>query len=67
MFFSLHTDIEFGNRCKTSTVLVLTGVSALADVEAERRQGLSDGQERNMKIPDFYIDSITELYNLIKL
>ena len=61
---NIHTDIEFGNRCNSSTVLVLTGVSTLVDVDAEQR--LSDSQERNMKIPEFYIDSLTEFYNLIK-
>ena len=64
IFSSIHTDIEFGNRSNTSTVLVLTGVSTLADVETERVQS-TDGQ-RNMKTPEFYIDSVTEFYNLIK-
>jgi ribonucleotide monophosphatase NagD (HAD superfamily) len=60
---SIDTDIEFGNRCNISTILVLTGVSTLADVEAQ--QQLNDGQERNVKIPEYYIDSMTEFYNLI--
>jgi ribonucleotide monophosphatase NagD (HAD superfamily) len=63
-YSSIHTDIEFGNRCNSSTVLVLTGVSTLLDVEAEQRS--CDSQERNLKIPEFYIDSLTEFYNLIK-
>ena len=45
-------------------MLVLTGVSTLSDVQAEQR--LTNEQEKNMKIPDFYIDSITEFYNSIK-
>ena len=63
-YSSIHTDIEFGNRCNLSTVFVLTGVSTLADVEAEQQS--RDGHERNVKIPEFYIDSMTEFYNLIK-
>ncbi|XP_028405623.1 glycerol-3-phosphate phosphatase-like [Dendronephthya gigantea] len=58
---NICTDIEFGNRCSTSTVLVLTGVSSLADVESERKSSCG---KPNMKIPEFYIDGVTEFYNL---
>ena len=62
LFFSIHTDIEFGNRCSASTVLVLTGVSSLADVQKEKKQ---QTDERNLKIPNYYINSLTEFYELI--
>ena len=61
---SIDTDIEFGNRCHISTTLVLSGVSTLADVEAEKQSG--NEQERSIKIPDFFIPSMTEFYNLMK-
>lgn len=61
-FSSLDTDILFGNRCNTTTLLVLTGVSTLDDVQREQE----NCQFKNMKLPHFYIKSATHLYDLIK-
>ena len=58
--FSLHTDIAFGNGVGSSTILVLTGISTLAEVENEKNTN-----EENVRIPDYYIESVTELYNLM--
>lgn len=51
----LNTDILFGNNCGLKTVLVLTGISSLEDVE--KCQASSDSNDRN-SIPDFYMSSI---------
>ncbi|XP_046853265.1 glycerol-3-phosphate phosphatase-like [Xenia sp. Carnegie-2017] len=59
---NLDTDILFGNRCNTTTLLVLTGVSTLDDVQREQE----NCQFKNMKLPHFYIKSATHLYDLIK-
>ena len=61
-FFSIHTDIPFGNSRRATTVLVLSGVSSLADVEKEQKQNTEEG---NLKIPDYHIESLTKFYDLI--
>ena len=49
----LHTDIAFGNNCKFSTILVLSGESQISDI------GKTDGK------PDFILDSLNDITNYI--
>nr|AKH39879.1 glycerol-3-phosphate phosphatase [synthetic construct] len=54
----LDTDIQLGFNCGMKTLLTLTGVSTVADAQANLESG---SQERQGMVPDYYIDSIAEL------
>ncbi|NXE42121.1 PGP phosphatase, partial [Ptilorrhoa leucosticta] len=57
----LDTDILMGNNCHVTTLLTLTGVTTLDEV-----QGLEySGPLRNHLIPDFYVDSIADLFQVL--
>ncbi|XP_054624436.1 glycerol-3-phosphate phosphatase [Dunckerocampus dactyliophorus] len=54
----LDTDIMLGSNCGLKTLLTLTGVSTLAEAEANQQSGCS---ERRGMVPDYYVESIADL------
>ena len=54
----LNTDILFGNNCGLKTILVLTGISSLADVNSIK---ISNSPDHKSSIPDFYMPGIEDL------
>ncbi|XP_029445962.1 pyridoxal phosphate phosphatase [Rhinatrema bivittatum] len=54
----LEMDIQFGKNCGLTTILTLTGVSQLADVQANME---SDVPAKRELVPDYYVDSIADL------
>lgn len=54
----LDTDIMLGSNCGLKTLLTLTGVSTVAEAEANRKSGCS---ERQRMVPDYYVESIADL------
>ena len=54
----LNTDILFGNNCGLTTILVLTGISSLADVNSMKT---SNSPDHINSIPDFYMPGIEAL------
>lgn len=54
----LDTDIMLGSNCGLKTLLALTGVSTVADAEANQ---MSECPQRQKMVPDYYIDSIADI------
>ncbi|XP_062359783.1 glycerol-3-phosphate phosphatase [Cinclus cinclus] len=54
----LDTDILMGNDCGLTTLLTLTGVTALDEVRGHQDSGCP---ARHSLVPDFYVDSIADL------
>ncbi|XP_060116833.1 glycerol-3-phosphate phosphatase [Heteronotia binoei] len=54
----LDTDILMGNNCGLTTLLTLTGVSTLEEVQSHLE---SSCPERRKMVPDYYVDSIADL------
>ncbi|XP_054850646.1 glycerol-3-phosphate phosphatase [Eublepharis macularius] len=59
----LDTDILMGNNCGLTTLLTLTGVSTLAEVQGHLE---SNCPERRKLVPDYYVDSIADLLPVLK-
>ncbi|XP_059717493.1 glycerol-3-phosphate phosphatase [Haemorhous mexicanus] len=54
----LDTDILMGNSCGLTTLLTLTGVTALDEVRGHQESGCP---ARHSLVPDYYVDSIADL------
>ena len=61
-YFSCHTDIFVAQKCGMASLLVLTGVSSLDDVD--RYRGQSD-PESKFNLPDFYCNDLKEFGELL--
>ncbi|XP_016356779.1 glycerol-3-phosphate phosphatase-like [Sinocyclocheilus anshuiensis] len=54
----LDTDIMLGSNCGLKTLLTLTGVSTVAEAEANQK---SECPHQQKMVPDYYIDSIADI------
>ncbi|XP_069509148.1 chronophin [Ambystoma mexicanum] len=54
----LEVDIQFGRNCGLTSILTLTGVSQLTNVQAYAQ---SDSPAHRRLVPDFYVESIADL------
>ena len=60
----MNTDIMFGNNCGLRTVLVLTGISSLKDVENVQTSVSPDNMNL---VPDFYMPSLESLKSSLNI
>ncbi|KAJ8023771.1 Glycerol-3-phosphate phosphatase [Holothuria leucospilota] len=58
----LNTDILLGKNSSLQTLMVLTGVSTLAEVEENTK---STDEETKKLVPDYYIESLTEFSEIL--
>ncbi len=54
----LDTDIMLGSNCGLKTLLTLTGVSTVAEAEANQK---SECPQRQKMVPDYYMESIADI------
>ncbi|NP_997891.2 glycerol-3-phosphate phosphatase [Danio rerio] len=54
----LDTDIMLGSNCGLKTLLTLTGVSTVAEAEANQK---SECPQKQRMVPDYYIESIADI------
>ncbi|XP_028661344.1 pyridoxal phosphate phosphatase [Erpetoichthys calabaricus] len=59
----LETDIVFGSNCGLSTMLTLTGVSTFEEAQAYMER---DTPETQSMVPDYVVDSITDILLALK-
>ena len=60
--FSCHTDIFVAQKCAMASLLVLTGVSSLEDVERYKKRS---GPDDKFNIPDYYCNDLKEFGEFI--
>ncbi|XP_042876222.1 glycerol-3-phosphate phosphatase-like isoform X2 [Penaeus japonicus] len=58
-----NTDILFGKNCNLKTMLVLTGVTKMEDLE---EYASSLDEEKHNLLPDYYLPSLDDIINLLK-
>ncbi|XP_071956690.1 glycerol-3-phosphate phosphatase-like [Antedon mediterranea] len=59
----LDTDILLGKNCNLKTLMVLTGISSLEDVQHNQQ---STSQSLQKLVPDFYLPAFGDLHKLVK-
>lgn len=55
-----NTDISFGKNCQLKTLLVLSGVTSLKQLEQYEKD------QNNILIPDFYTTSLGDILDLLE-
>lgn len=60
-FLRCNTDINFGKNCGLQTLLVLTGVTNLAQL----RQYEADPSSADL-VPDYYTESLNDILDLLE-
>lgn len=60
IFKRCNTDISFGKNCQVQTLLVLTGVTNMKQLEQFKKD------EKHELIPDFYTDCLGDMLDLLE-
>lgn len=63
MFFSLYTDIAFGNKFGFATACVLSGVTNKSDID---RVTSSVREDDKLLKPSYVFSSVDEIYSMLQ-